>query len=171
MVLRDRAIVEEGDKFDVIVLMSEKWRGDEKNRQELLQMVRDGTGLVVIHMAYVPCVEALGGKAHRNGKTGDIKIEIVDRKHPITSGVEDFTAGPKDELYAGVKFTAKDVHVLARGQDTLGTWDPVAWVRQFGKGRVFYLSLGHSTEGQQNPGFQKLVTQAVRWTAGRSAFD
>jgi hypothetical protein len=167
--LRDRAIVEEGDaaKFDVLVLMSEKWRGDQKNRQELLQMVQDGKGLVVIHMAYVPCVEALGGKASRNGKTGDLKIEIVDRKHPITAGLEDFTAGPKDELYAGVKFTAEDVHVLARGQDTLGAWEPIAWVRSYGKGRVFYTSLGHSTPSQQNPGFLKLVTAAVRWAGQR----
>jgi hypothetical protein len=167
VVLRDRAIVEEGDaaRFQVIVLMSEKWRGDQKNRQELLQMVKDGIGLVVIHMAYVPCVEALGGKASRNGKTGDIRIEIVDRKHPVTAGLEDFTAGPRDELYAGVKFTIDDVQVLARGQDTLGTWEPVAWVRLHGKGRVLYCSLGHSTDSQKNLGFQKLVANAVKWAA------
>ena len=165
VVLRDKAIVEEGDaaRFDVLVLMSEKWRGDEQNRQELLRLVRDGKGLVVIHMGYVPCVEALGGKASRNGKTGDLKVEIVDRKHSITAGLEDFTAGPKDELYAGVKFTADDVRVLARGQDSLGTWEPVAWVRPYGQGRVFYTSLGHSTPSQQNPSFLKLVTSAVRW--------
>lgn len=164
VVLRDTAVVRPGDrKFNVLVLMSEKWRGDEKNRQELLHMVKDGLGLVAIHMAYVPCVEALGGKARRNGKTGDLKIEIVDKKHPITAGVSDFTAGPGDELYAGVKFDVDDVHVLARGQDTLGTWEPVAWVRQHGKGRVFYISLGHSTKSQQNPGFVKLVTGGVRW--------
>jgi type 1 glutamine amidotransferase len=165
--LRDKAIIEDGDaaQFDVIVLMSEKWRGDEKNRQQLLELVKGGKGLVVIHMAYVPCVEALGGKASRNGKTGDIKVEVIDKKHPVTQGLDDFTAGPKDELYAGVKFTADDVHVLARGQDTLGTWEPVAWVRSFGKGRVLYTSLGHSTEGQKNPGFLKLVTNGVRWVA------
>jgi hypothetical protein len=169
VLLRDRAIIEETDagRFDVLVLMSEKWRGDEKNRQQLLQLVRDGAGLVVIHMAYVPCVEALGGKASRNGKTGEFKIEIVDRKHPVTLGLDDFTAGPKDELYAGVKFTADDVQILARGQDTLGTWKAVAWVRPYGKGRVFYCSLGHSTAGQQNPGFVRLITRAVRWTGSR----
>lgn len=158
--LRDQALIEEEDrnKFDVFVLMSEKWRGDEKNRQELLQLVKDGTGLVVIHMAYVPCVEALGGKASRNGKTGDLKIEIVDKKHSITQGVNDFTAGPNDQLYAGVKFTVDDVQVLAKGQDTAGTWEPVAWVRLYGKGCVFYTSLGHSTPSQQNPAFLKLVT-------------
>lgn len=167
MVLRDKAIVEEGDttKFNVIVLMSEKWRGDEKNRQELLQMVKDGKGLVVVHMAYGPCVEALGGKATRNGKTGEFKVEVVDKNHPITQGMDNFMAGPKDELYAGVKFTADDVHVLARGQDTLGTWEPVAWVRTFGKGRIFYTSLGHSTDSQKNPNFIKLVSSGVRWVA------
>jgi len=164
--LRDKAMVEKKDAdFDVLVLMSEKWRGDQQNRKEFLDLVREGKGLVVIHMAYVPCVEALGGKASRNGKTGDIKVEVTDRKHPITAGVDDFTAGPKDELYAGVKFQADDVRVLARGQDTLGTWEPIAWVRSHGKGRVFYTSLGHSTPSQQNPAFVKLVSNAVRWVS------
>lgn len=165
--LRDTAVVLDQDagKFDVIVLMSEKWRGDEKNRQQLLQMVRDGMGLVVIHMAYVPCVEALGGKASRNGKTGTISIKITEREHPITKEVEDFTAGPGDELYAGVRLKEEDIHILAKGQDRDGTWEPVAWVRHHGKGRVFYLSLGHSTPSQQNPGFLKLVSGAVRWAS------
>src|SRR5262249_27288504 len=59
--LRDKAVVERMDAadFDVLVLMSEKWRGDEANRKEMLRLVREGKGLVVIHMAYVPCVEAL----------------------------------------------------------------------------------------------------------------
>lgn len=169
VVRRDKALYEEGDagKFDVVVLMSEKWRGDTKNRQEFLQMIKDGKGLVVIHMGYVPCVEALGGKASRNGKTGEIRIEIADKKHAITKGLGDFTAGPKDELYAGVKFTADDVHVLARGQDTSGAWEPIAWTRAYGKGRVFYTSLGHSTESQKNGGFIKLVTAGVKWVAER----
>src|SRR5262249_15015475 len=118
---------------------------------------------VVSTRAYAPGAGARGGKASRNGKTGDIKVEITDRKHPITAGLDDFTAGPKDELYAGVKVTADDVRVLARGQDTLGTWKPVAWVWNYGKGRVFYTSLGHSTAGQQNPAFVKLVGNAVCW--------
>ena len=90
---------------------------------------------------------------------------MVERKHPITRGLEDFTAGPGDELYAGVKLQADTIKVLARGQDTLGNWEPVAWVRTDGKGRVFYTSLGHSTDSQKNPGFLKLVTGAVRWSA------
>ena len=89
----------------------------------------------------------------------------MDKKHPITQGLDDFTAGPKDELHARVKFTVDDVQVLAKSQDTLGTWKPVAWVRTHGKGRVFYCSLGHSTESQKNPGFLKLVTGAVKWVA------
>src|SRR5262249_7014938 len=87
--LRDMAVGEQNDAldFDVLVLMSEKWRGDEANRKEMLRLVRESKGLVVIHMAYVPCVEALGGKASRNGKTGDIKIKIADRKHSVTAGL------------------------------------------------------------------------------------
>lgn len=41
----------------------------------------------------------------------------------------------------------------------------MAWVRTFGKGRVFYTSLGHSTDSQKNPNFIKLVSRGVRWVA------
>jgi type 1 glutamine amidotransferase len=42
-------------------------------------------------------------------------------------------------------------------------WEPVAWVRPYGKGRVFDTSLNHSTPSQQNSSFLKMVTSAVRW--------
>jgi type 1 glutamine amidotransferase len=42
----------------------------------------------------------------------------------------------------------------------------VAWVRNYGKGRVFYCSLGHRNEVWARPDMQKMWTEAVKWAVG-----
>ncbi len=43
----------------------------------------------------------------------------------------------------------------------------MAWVQQYGKGRVFYTGLGHGKEAWTNPAFQRLVVRGMYWAAGR----
>jgi uncharacterized protein len=42
----------------------------------------------------------------------------------------------------------------------------IAWVRNYGKGRVFYTALGHREEVWRDPRFQQMLIQAMRWTTG-----
>ena len=42
----------------------------------------------------------------------------------------------------------------------------VTWVRQYGKGRVFYSSLGHREEVWDRPDIQQMWTEAVKWAMG-----
>ena len=43
---------------------------------------------------------------------------------------------------------------------------PVAWARNYGKGRVFYSTFGHSDESWDNPVIQRLFFDALRWSMG-----
>jgi hypothetical protein len=45
----------------------------------------------------------------------------------------------------------------------------VAWDRNFGKGRVFYCSLGHDNEVWARPDIQKMWTEAIKWAMGITA--
>lgn len=45
---------------------------------------------------------------------------------------------------------------------------PVAWTKQYGKGRVFYCSLGHSVDILEQPDILTLVTRGMLWAAGVS---
>lgn len=45
--------------------------------------------------------------------------------------------------------------------------EPWTWVRQEGKGRVFYTAWGHDQRTWGHPGFQKLVERGLRLAAGR----
>lgn len=93
----------------------------------------------------------------------DLKVTVVDRDHPITQGVEDFVI--HDEVYNGY-YVAPDVKMLLRTDHPKN--DPsLAWVREFGRSRVFYLQLGHDSKAWAHPAFRKILLQGIRWGARR----
>jgi type 1 glutamine amidotransferase len=42
----------------------------------------------------------------------------------------------------------------------------VAWARNYGKGRVYYNTLGHRQETWDRPDFRKSITQGIQWALG-----
>jgi type 1 glutamine amidotransferase len=42
----------------------------------------------------------------------------------------------------------------------------VAWSKMYGKGRVFYSTLGHTEESWQDPDVRKMYFEAIRWALG-----
>jgi type 1 glutamine amidotransferase len=47
----------------------------------------------------------------------------------------------------------------------------VAWARTYGKGRVFYCSLGHENAVWDRPDMQKMWLEAIRWAMGLTPGD
>ena len=86
-----------------------------------------------------------------------------------------------DEIYQHKDFSRDRVHVLARldaskldlANPKVHRTDrdfPVAWVKMYGTGRVFYSSFGHTVEAWDNPRVQQMYVEAIRW-ATRLAGD
>ena len=44
---------------------------------------------------------------------------------------------------------------------------PMTWARSYGKGRVFYTSMGHREDVWENPKYQGLLIGALAWATGR----
>jgi len=42
---------------------------------------------------------------------------------------------------------------------------PVSWIKMWGKGRVFYSSLGHDAEGVRQVEVQELMKRGMLWAA------
>ncbi|MGB7169736.1 MAG: ThuA domain-containing protein [Acidobacteriaceae bacterium] len=42
----------------------------------------------------------------------------------------------------------------------------VAWAKMYGKGRVFYSTLGHTEESWQDPDIRKMYCEAIKWVLG-----
>jgi type 1 glutamine amidotransferase len=88
----------------------------------------------------------------------------------------------KDEHYQHKDFSRDKIRVLAhldvskldmknpRVHRTDGDY-PVAWSKTYGKGRVFYATLGHAPESWDNPQIQKMYFEALKWAMGLSEGD
>jgi len=94
-------------------------------------------------------------------------VRIVNRKHPITRGVEDFLV--TDEQHY-VEYDKGSEHVLMRSENAdglpfgdRGTSCEAGWAYEYGKGRVCFMAPGHMISALWNPEYVKLQKQAARW--------
>jgi hypothetical protein len=47
----------------------------------------------------------------------------------------------------------------------------VTWVRNYGKGRVFYSTFGHREDALDRPDIQKMFLEAVKWAMNLTQGD
>lgn len=89
------------------------------------------------------------------------QCSVLDREHEITKDLDEFQV--TDEQY----ITNYDprVNVLATALYQ-GIARPVAWTKSWGKGRVFYLALGHDPAACSNEYFKLLLNRGTHWAAG-----
>jgi type 1 glutamine amidotransferase len=139
--------------------------------QPLLVAVQDsGVGLAGVHggMGDAFRVETeyqfmVGGQwvAHPGGII-DYRVHIVDHADPVTAGLKHF-AMRSEQYYMHVD---PSNHVLATTTFELnGCTMPVAWKRMYGKGRVFYSSLGHVAKDLDVPEALTIITRGMIWAA------
>ena len=89
-----------------------------------------------------------------------VNYHILDTDHPVTAGVEDFCE--RDEHYQ-IGMTADDALILMESTSADGEKMPAAYVREIGAGRLCSLMPGHILSVWQNPQFQKLLNNAIKW--------
>ncbi len=147
-----------------------------KQEQSLLHAVSTGTGVAGWHgmaasfRSSLPYHFVIGGAfiEHPGGEAVEVPypVRVTDRDHPVTAGVSDFSAAT-EQYYMHVDPT---VHVLAETEFTgehlpwlAGVKMPVAYVKTFGKGRVFYETLGHYVSDLEAPEVTRLVRQGMAW--------
>lgn len=129
-----------------------------------------GSGLVVDDQKHVVVVPAGEGPAPGHGPRHDFRVDVLDRKHPVTRALPEFWMHRSEQLTHGQHGPA-EVHVLtyAWSKDSKRN-EPMDWWRTYGKGRVYTTMLGHSWKNEPNPNyevpeFQMLIARAVEWAA------
>ena len=79
----------------------------------------------------------------------------------------------KDEIYQyDLRLKPENLRVLVSLDMPASTpkepWHvPVSWVRDYGKGRVFYTNFGHNDATWKEPMFQKHIVEGIAWSLGR----
>jgi type 1 glutamine amidotransferase len=95
-------------------------------------------------------------------------VNIESKNDPITDGIKDFSLhteqyymhiDPNLEVLASTKFSG--IH----DSWIKGAVVPVVWKKLYGKGRVFYNSIGHSKETFEIPEVWSLIKRGVVWAA------
>ncbi|HEV3255359.1 MAG TPA: PVC-type heme-binding CxxCH protein [Gemmataceae bacterium] len=159
-------------KYDALAVYRDSGDLPAKQEAAVLEFVEGGKGLVAIHCAshcfrnsdkYTALV---GGRFLRH-TTGVFRARIIDAQHPAVRGVKSFESW--DETYVHNQL-ADDIRVLMVREEQ-GGYEPYTWVRDQGKGRVFYTALGHDEHTWKNESFHQLLAQGIRWAAGRATVE
>ena len=156
-------------EVDCLLIYANITRISPEQEKAMLDFVSAGGGLAPIHCASY-CFHnssnyiALVGAQFRRHGTGVFKETIVKPDHPITQGLEPIESW--DETYVHHRHNTNRI-VLAERRDDDGA-EPWTWVREHGKGRVFYTAWGHDQRTWNNAGFQTLIERGIRWSAENS---
>jgi putative membrane-bound dehydrogenase-like protein len=159
-------------KYDALLIFRDHGDLPPKAEAALLDFVEGGKGLFALHCAsncfrnsdkYTALV---GGRFLRHD-TGTFRARIIDAQHPAMRGLSSFESW--DETYVHDQL-GKDIRVLMVREEQ-GGYEPYTWVRDQGKGRVFYTALGHDEHTWKAEGFQKLLEQGLRWCGGKVPED
>jgi type 1 glutamine amidotransferase len=166
--------------YDLIVpiwSMGELTPAQERN---LLGAIEAGCGLAGWHGGMGDAFRPnLGYKMMVGGQfvahPGDIlryTVAIADRADPITEGIDDFAVvseqyylhvDPSNHVLATTTFSGEAMPWLD------GVVMPVVWKRRWGKGKVFYSSLGHAPEEFDIPEVWALTTRGLAWATRAGA--
>lgn len=154
---------------------------DDQKKADFLSFVHDdGKGFIGIHSATITFTgwpeygEMIGGyfDEHPWG-TFDAPIVVEDSSFP---GMQQWPRSfvLRDEIYQMKSFSREKVRVLmSLDASKLDLANPrvhrtdkdfaVTWAKMFGKGRVYYTTLGHPDEVWDRPEMQQMMTEAIKW--------
>jgi uncharacterized protein len=169
----------DNDKLRSLNLIVPIWTmGAITKEQEagLLEAVREGVGIAGWHGCMADSFRnnteyqfMVGGQwvAHPGGII-DYDVHIVDHDDPITASIPDFKmhseqyymhVDPSNQVLATTTFNDQYVSWIA------GCVMPVVWKRMWGKGRVFYSSLGHVRKDFDVPEAREIMLRGMAWAS------
>ena len=173
--------------FDALVFTSTTGEldMDDSQKQDMMSFIKeDGKGFVGVHAAldtnykWPEYGEMIGGWFDQH--------PWFTFNAPIINEAPDFPAVrhfPKefvkyDEIYQPKAWSRDKVNVLLSLDPSKLNYEnnprihrtdhdfAVAWSKMYGKGRVFYSTLGHTEESWNDPDITKMYFEAVKWVLG-----
>ena len=173
--------------FDAMVFVSTTGELDldDTQKKDMMSFIKDdGKGFVGVHAAldtnykWPEYGEMIGGWFDQH-TWGTFQAPIITENSDFPA-VRHF---PKafvkyDEIYQPKEWSRDKVHVLLSLDPTKLNYEDnprihrtdhdfaVAWDKMYGKGRVFYSTLGHTEESWSDPDIRKMYFEAIKWVLG-----
>lgn len=154
--------------------------GNAANGKTFVENISDyiaaGGGLVGIHSATDNRLgEIFGDFFSGHPWSEEVGIMIDDPNHPLCKVFKGQGFMVNDEIYQFTRLYSREkVRVLLsldmtkvkdKGDRDDGD-NPVAWVKQLGKGRIFYCSLGHNKQIFQDPKLLQFYLDGIQFALG-----
>ena len=154
----------------------------DEQKEVFVDFIRGGKGFVGVHSStdtlytWREYGEMIGGYFNTHPWHQMVTIEVVDPTSPIV-GFLGKSFEINDEIYQISDFQYKDSRLLLRidpaSVDTKKPgvqrrhygW-PVSWTRSYGKGRVYYNSLGHDEWVWKDARYQEMLRVGIAWAMG-----
>lgn len=143
----------------------------------LAKAVKNGTGMAGWHGGMCDAFRQnteyqfmTGGQwvAHP-GNIIDYEVNIIDHEDDVTNGLKDFKmrseqyfmhVDPNVKVLATTTFTGEHANWIN------GCVMPIAWKKMYGKGRIFYTSLGHNLNHvTEVPGALEIIKRGIKWAS------
>ncbi len=170
-------VLADGDRLKSYDLIFPCWTMGALTKEQgdgLQSAVKSGVALAGIHGGMGDAFRGnidyewmVGGHFVAHPHVGDYTVRITDFASPITVGLPGTFAYQSEQYYMMID---PAVHVLAETEylfEGRSCTMPVAWIRMWGLGRVFYSALGHDpVEFQKHPEVLQLTVRGLRWAAG-----
>jgi len=175
------------DYFDALIFVSTTGELDldDSQKQDMMSFIKDdGKGFVGIHAAldtnykWPEYGEMIGGWFDQH-PWFTFNAPIIN-EDPSFPAVRHFPHQfvKYDEIYQPKEWSRDKVHVLLSLDPTKLDYanNPrihrtdhdfaVAWDKMYGKGRVFYSTLGHTPESWSDPDIRTMYFEAIKWVLG-----
>lgn len=130
-----------------------------------------GSGIAVGTNGQILKIPQGEGLPPGHGPRHDFELFVREPQHPITRGLPLHWLHPSEQLTHGQHGPAEGLTVLTYAfSEVSHQGEPMDWVRDYGKGRVYTTMLGHTWKGEPNPNlddiyFQALLARGAEWAA------
>ncbi|OWK46490.1 ThuA domain-containing protein [Fimbriiglobus ruber] len=162
--------------FDCVLFFTTGNPVNKEELKDLMEWVNAGGAFAGTHCATDTLYDTaygdlIGGYFDGHPWHQKIKIKVDDPKHPAAKG---FVEGDEitDEIYQFKNFNREKLHGIysvdnssidvKKGKRADNDY-AVSWVKEYGKGRVFYTSLGHRKDVWKDPRFQTHLLAGLNW--------
>ena len=135
----------------------------------------DGVNAVVIHCAMHTYRSAkiddwrefLGVTSRHHEHQSKYPVAVTEKDHPVMKAFPADYKTPMDELYIVEKVWPNTKVLATTKSEKTGDVQPVFWTNQYGKGRVFGTTYGHSNDTFADPVFLKTWVRGIVWASGK----
>ncbi len=161
-------------EYDLIIPNWTMGQLTDTQLRNLSDAVKSGAGIVGMHGGAGDAFrdvkeyeQMIGGHFKKHPYVGAYRVEAVTPLHPVMDGIPPFFKYVSEQYFMEMDSEVTVLMDVDYSSEEPGLRMPVAWVKEWGTGRVFYMSLGHDVpnEFRDFPEAKQLFINGCLWAS------